>query len=96
MSDAIGPVAVLADEARGMLLPGVSETSQETQRVVDEEVRKLVEGAHEGVTRLLEEHRQQLDQLAHAVLDAETLDARDAYAAAGLTAPSAEPAPAVA
>jgi cell division protease FtsH len=96
MSEAIGPVAVLADEAQGPWLPGVSETSQETQRVVDEEVRKLVDGAHEGVTRLLEEHRPQLDSLAHALLDAETLDAPDAYAAAGLTAPTVEEAPAVA
>jgi hypothetical protein len=37
------------------------------------------------VTQLLTEHRDQLDSLAHALLDAETLDAPAAYAAAGLS-----------
>jgi cell division protease FtsH len=91
MSPTIGPVAVLGDDARGPLLPGVAETSEETHRIVDEEVRKLVEESHREVTRLLEEHRPQLDGLARALLDAETLDATVAYAAAGLPLPVAEP-----
>jgi cell division protease FtsH len=96
MSDAIGPVAVIAQDGSGPLLPGVSEVSQETQRLVDEEVRRLVESRHEHVTKLLAEHREQLESLARALLDAETLDAADAYAAVGLTAPSPEPEPAAA
>jgi cell division protease FtsH len=94
MSAAIGPVAVLPEEGQGMFLPGASETSQETQRVVDEEVRRLVEAAHQDVTQLLEDHRDQLESLAHALLAAETLDAPDAYAAAGVPLGEAEPAPA--
>ena len=74
MSDAVGPIAVLPDEERGLFLPGVSETSQETQRLLDEEVRRLVDEAHRDVTRLLEEHRDQLESLARALLAAETLD----------------------
>jgi cell division protease FtsH len=93
MSSAIGPVAVLPDEGQGPFLPGASETSQETQRVVDEEVRKLVEGAHQEVTQLLDEHRGQLESLAQALLAAETLDAPDAYAAAGVPMVGAQPAP---
>jgi cell division protease FtsH len=93
MSSAIGPVTVLGEE-QGLLLPGMSETSPETHRLVDEEVRRLVEGAHADVTRLLEEHREQLDSLARALLAAETLDTADAYAAAGLDAPREDaPAP---
>jgi cell division protease FtsH len=84
MSTTIGPIAVLPDEDRGMFLPGASETSQETQRVVDEEVHTLVEGAHQAVTQLLEEHRDQLESLAQALLKEETLDAPEAYAAAGV------------
>jgi cell division protease FtsH len=43
----------------------------------------LIEAAHEDVTHLLTEHRDQLDSLAHALLDAATFDAADAYRAAG-------------
>ena len=88
MSDAVGPIAVLPADGQGPLLPGASETSQETQRILDEEVRKLVEGAHEQVTRLMTDHREQLESLAQALLKAETLDALDAYAAAGVPAHS--------
>jgi cell division protease FtsH len=84
MSDAIGPLTVLPSDGQGPLLPGASETSQETQRIVDEEVRKIVEDEHEHVTRLLNDHRDQLESLAQALLKAETLDALDAYAAAGV------------
>jgi cell division protease FtsH len=84
MSEAIGPIAVLPSDGQGPLLPGASETSEATQRLIDEEVHRIVEGSHEEVTRLLVEHREQLDRLAQALLDAETLDAKDAYAAAGV------------
>src|SRR5271168_3230510 len=84
MSDAIGPITVLPSESQGPFLPGASETSQETRRTIDEEVRALVDTAHQEVTQLLEEHREQLESLARALLKAETLDAPDAYAAAGV------------
>ncbi len=84
MSDVVGPITVLPSDGQGPLLPGASETSQETQRIVDEEVRRIVDDAHAHVTRLLREHREQLDNLAHALLKAETLDALDAYTAAGV------------
>jgi cell division protease FtsH len=54
------------------------------QWLVDEEVQRLVEDAETEVMQLLTEHRDQLDALAHALLEAETLDAPDAYAAAGV------------
>jgi len=90
MSERIGPIAVLPADGAGPFLPGASETSEETERLVDHEVRRLVDDAHAGVTRLLTNHRGQLDSLAHALLGAETLDAIDAYAAAGLPAHAAE------
>jgi cell division protease FtsH len=92
MSEAIGPVAVLPADGAGPFLPGVSETSESTQRLVDEETRRLVEDAHHEVTRLLSEHRAQLESLAQALLAHETLDAPDAYAAAGVPAHEEEPA----
>jgi len=90
MSEAIGPIAVLPADGQGPLLPGVSETSEATQRQIDEEVHRLVENAHDEVTRLLVDHREQLEGLAQALLKAETLDAPDAYAAAGVPMREAE------
>src|SRR5205814_384567 len=71
-------------DGQGPLLPGVSDVSQETQRLVDEEVRRIVEQAHKEVGGLLQENRGRLDALAHALLEHETLDEDDAYAAAGV------------
>jgi cell division protease FtsH len=92
MSEAVGPIAVLPADGQGPFLPGASETSESTQRVVDEEVRRLVESSHEAVTHLLTEHRDQLESLAQALLKAETLDALEAYAAAGVPAHREQPA----
>ena len=88
MSAAVGPVAVLPSDGQGPVFPGLSETAPETQRLVDEEVRGLVERSHSNVTQLLEENRERLDGLARALLAKETLDAPDAYAAAGLPMPA--------
>jgi cell division protease FtsH len=93
MSRAIGPVAVLPADGQNALLPGVSETSAETQRLVDEEVRRIVEIAHEEATVVLSSHRANLDSLVAALLEHETLDQNDAYEAAGLSQnPQAQPA----
>jgi cell division protease FtsH len=84
MSDKIGPIAVLPSDASGPLFPGTSETSADTQRLIDQEVRRLVDESHAQVTQLLIDNRDKLDGLMRALLAAETLDASDAYAAAGL------------
>jgi cell division protease FtsH len=84
MSDTIGPVAVVPEEPQTSYLPGMTETSQATAQLVDEEVRRIVEDAREEVTRLLSDHRDQLDGLAEALLAHETLDEDEAYAAAGI------------
>jgi cell division protease FtsH len=60
------------------------ETSSDTQRLVDEEVRRIVDESHEQVLTLLRENRPKLDSLANALLEHETLDEEDAYAAAGV------------
>ena len=84
MSRAIGPIAVLPADGMGPFLPGVAETSESTQRLVDEEVRRIVESAHAEVSTLLREHRSNLDSLVAGLLEHETLDETDAYMAAGL------------
>jgi cell division protease FtsH len=90
MSEKLGPVAVLPSDGSAPVLPGASEASQQTQWLIDQEVRRLVDDAHGEVTQLLNEHREQLDSLTQALLKAETLDAVDAYAAAGTPMRGAE------
>ena len=84
MSVSIGPLAVLPADGSGPLLPGASEVSMRTQEAIDEEVRRIVDDAHRDVLTLLAEHRAQLDSLAAALVEHETLDEDDAYAAAGV------------
>ncbi|HSC02968.1 MAG TPA: ATP-dependent zinc metalloprotease FtsH [Solirubrobacteraceae bacterium] len=89
MSDAVGPVSVIPRDGSGPFLPGVPEISPDTQRLVDAEVRRIVTEAHGDVVTLLTENRGRLDALATALLEHETLDEDDAYAAAGVTRPQA-------
>jgi cell division protease FtsH len=63
--------------------------SEETQRLVDEEVRRLVERCDEDVRRLLAENRDKLDALVRALMERETLDEADAYSVAGVERPPA-------
>jgi cell division protease FtsH len=84
MSDELGPVTWLASDGNGPLLPGGSETSQQTQWLVDQEIQRIVGEAHAAVTTLLTGHRDQLESLTQALIAAETLDAPEAYAAAGV------------
>ena len=82
MSTAIGPVAVVPRDGGGPF--ATPEASADTQRLVDEEVRRVVEESHKQVLALLRENRSKLDSLAKALLEHETLDEDDAYAAAGV------------
>ncbi len=84
MSDKLGPVSVLPSEGQGPLLPGGSDTSPQTQWLIDQEVRRVIDEAHASVTKLVSEQREQLTELTRALLAAETLDAPEAYAAAGI------------
>ena len=92
MSDVLGPISVIPRDGSGPFLPGAAEVSPETQKLVDEEVRRIVAEAHDEVVTLLTENRARLDALASALLEHETLDEDDAYAAAGVTRPQATPA----
>jgi cell division protease FtsH len=84
MSPAVGPVTVIAQDGRGPLLPGAAAPSEQTQQLVDQEVRRIVDESYEEVLALLTEHRARLNALALMLLEKETLDGPDAYAAAGI------------
>jgi cell division protease FtsH len=86
MSEMIGPVAVEGRQD-GFLLPGVEAPSPQTQQLVDEETRRIVENAERDVLELLTQERHRLDALAQTLLERETLDQDDAYRVAGVDVP---------
>jgi cell division protease FtsH len=94
MSDAIGAIAVTDGRGDGLLLPGASPASAETQQLVDEEVRRIVDGAEDEVTELLGRERGRLETLARALLERETLEQPEAYELAGVDLPQLDAEPA--
>ena len=87
MSEAIGPLAVTDGRADGALLPGAVTPAPETQKLVDDETRRIVEQAEADVIDLLRRERARLDALADALLEKETLEQAEAYEVAGVEQP---------
>src|SRR3989454_89017 len=103
MSDVVGPIAVGDREAEIFLGREVvqrREVSERTAELVDTELKRLLGEAYERARVILTEHRDQLDRLAAALLERETLDREEVdLVVAGrtlppLTPPSVPPAPA--
>jgi cell division protease FtsH len=84
MSDKIGLVTVVAAEGASPYDLGDAAISERTRQLLDAEVRRITEECHRRALDALREHREQLDSLAHTLLERETLDEPDAYAAAGV------------
>jgi cell division protease FtsH len=91
MSPSVGMVAILPRDGAS---PFGEAIAPRTLELVDEEVRRLVDGAYAEVVALLQEERARLDGLATALLEQETLDHEEAYRAAGLPAPVVDALPA--
>lgn len=81
MSERVGRLSALPGDAQQAY--GLS-AAPATLDVIDEEMRRIVDECYGDAVRLLEEHRGQLDALAEALLENETLDEADAYRAAGV------------
>ena len=88
MSDKLGLVSVLPGPGQeGLFFPSTAGASSEhTRELVDEEVRRITDESYTHALEILRDHREQLDNLAGALLENETLDEADAYRAAGLPA----------
>jgi cell division protease FtsH len=86
MSDQVGLVSALPRPGEeSFTFPGAAgSASQRTLELIDQEVKRLTEESYTQAKRTLIEHREQLELLAAALLDKETLDEADAYAAAGI------------
>jgi len=83
MSETIGPVSVLPQPGQESPF-GLDGVAPATKELVDKEVRRIVDECYAEAVATLGEHREQLDRLAQTLLDRETLDEDDAYAAAGI------------
>jgi cell division protease FtsH len=88
MSDALGMVQ-LAPRQNPYLgtIPGYETklpVSEDTARAIDTEVRRIIQESHDEAMRLLREHRAELDALARALLERETLDQEEILAVTGL------------
>jgi cell division protease FtsH len=76
MSDALGPLQYAEPEEEVFLGYSVNRTrgmSNETAQLIDKEIRRVVEDGYERAKTVLDEHRDELEQLAQALLEYETL-----------------------
>jgi len=79
MSERIGTISFSEREdpfAGTALATGSREYSEKTATIIDEEVNRLVNWAHDRAVGLLSEHRVTLDRIAKALRWQETLDAK--------------------
>jgi cell division protease FtsH len=84
MSSKVGFLAVAPRDGVSPLLPGAEPVSEATKELIDAEVRRIVDDELDNVRQLLLDNREHLESLVEALLENETLDEVDAYAAAGI------------
>jgi cell division protease FtsH len=80
MSGKLGPVAFNRGEEHiflGREMAQQRDFSEHTAEVIDEEIQTLVGSIEKNITALLKEHRDQLDALAQALVESETLETGD-------------------
>jgi cell division protease FtsH len=79
MSDKLGPLQY-EEQSEGYLGYGASQRtfrSGQTNELIDNEIKGLVEGAHARATDILKTHEDQLHLLAQALLEYETLNGEE-------------------
>jgi len=79
MNEQVGFVYYGEDEARPSILdlPGGREYSDQTAELIDREAKKIVDQAYSDAEKMIDEHREQLQGIAEALLKYETLDGAD-------------------
>jgi len=77
MSESLGPLTFGHDPGQpfvGRDYGAGQEYSEETARRIDEEIRRVIDEAYSAATRLLHDHREQLDFVAGLLVERETID----------------------
>jgi len=87
MSDEVGPLSLGQEDANSMF--AAPKISAGTAEKIDQEVLRLLNGAHDKAERILTERRELLDRLRQLLLVTETIDGDDleAYATGKKTIP---------
>jgi cell division protease FtsH len=90
MSEKLGPLSLGHEEPNPFF--GGSKVSGATEQLIDEEVTRLLNEAHDQAERILNDHRELLDKLSALLLVVETIDGEDlgAYAAGTKQIPDPE------
>ena len=85
MSPRLGPVGFTSDGANylGVEDPRSRAYAEQTQRVIDEEVSRLLREAEQRATDVLSNHRDALNRLTQLLLEKETVDGSEVYALVG-------------
>jgi cell division protease FtsH len=94
MSELIGPVAFRQGEEHPFLGKEIHEQrkfSEETARIIDQEVQRFLTTAQERAVQLLSDHRDDLDRLAHALLERESLGQTELKQLLGERVPTKDP-----
>ena len=89
MSARIGPLSVLPAEGD----PRMAGVSDALLDAVDEEVRRITDECYDEARRLIREHRDKLDRIVAALLEHESLNEPEIYAAASIPRPAVTPPP---
>jgi cell division protease FtsH len=90
MSDKVGMVQLAPREnpylGGGAGFPGAKPFGEETARLIDAEVHRIIDECHSEAKRLLVQHRRQLDALVQALVTRETLNEQEILEVTGLPA----------
>ena len=79
MSDVLGHQVYGEQEGNPFLgrdIATAADYSQDTARIIDDEVARLMTQAHDTAFRILSEHREQLDLMAKVLLERETVEGK--------------------
>ena len=80
LSDKLGAQLYTEEEQNGYLGSAgggqMSHLSDETARTIDSEIKLLLDGCYEKATQILDDHREQLELMKDALMEYETIDAK--------------------
>ncbi|RLC58458.1 MAG: cell division protein FtsH [Candidatus Cloacimonadota bacterium] len=82
MSDTVGPIALVKKQTQIFLGRDISQhdqISEETAKIIDNEVRRIITDAHKKSLEILNNKRKLLERLADELLLKETLDALEIF-----------------